>query len=73
MDHLLPWLPALTTTGMLALALWLGRTLIANRLNRSVEFEFNARLAELRRDLTASEERLKEALINQVDCDDLPE
>lgn len=53
------WFPALTTTGLLALALWLFRQLIATRLTRSVEHEFNGKIESLRSDLRTSEERLK--------------
>lgn len=62
MEHLLPWFPALTTTALLAFALWLGRNLISTRLTKSVEFEFNERLEALKADMRASEERLKAEL-----------
>ena len=60
--ELLPWLPALTSTGLLALALWLGRQVIATRLTKSVEHEFNERLEAVRTDMRAGEERLKAQL-----------
>ena len=56
---LVGWLPALTTTGLLAVALWLTRNLILTRLTNSVEHEFNAKLETLRTQLRESEERLK--------------
>lgn len=56
------WFPALTTTGLLALALWLFRQLIATRLTKSVEHEFDTKIESLRSDLRASEERLKAQL-----------
>lgn len=52
---MLSWLPSLTTTGLLAFALWLGRNLIATRLTASVEHEFNSKLESLRADLRAKE------------------
>lgn len=59
---LIPWLPALTTTGLLAGALWLGRQLISTRLTKSVEHEFNKKIESVRADMRASEERLKAQL-----------
>jgi hypothetical protein len=60
--EILPWLPAITTTGLFAAALWLGRQLISTRLTTSVEHEFNKKLELLRADMRASEERLKAEL-----------
>lgn len=59
MDHLTTWFPAITTTGLFSFALWLGRNLIATRLTKSVEYEFNARLESIKAEQRASEERLK--------------
>lgn len=59
---LMPWLPALTTTGLLAAALWLGRQLISTRLTKSVEHEFDTKIESVRADMRASEERLKAQL-----------
>lgn len=47
------WFPALTTTSLLAGALWLARNAIHTRLIKSVEHEFNAKLANLQADLNA--------------------
>lgn len=58
----LDWFPALTSTGLLAMALWLGRQIIATRLTRSVEHEFSRRLEVIRAELRATEERLKAQL-----------
>jgi hypothetical protein len=58
----LPWLPAITTTGLLAFALWLDRQVISTRLTKSIEYEFNTKLESLRADMRASEERLKAEL-----------
>lgn len=57
-----PWFPALTTTGLLATALWLGRELISNRLTKSVQHDFDRKLELIRADLRASEERFKAQL-----------
>lgn len=59
MDTLTPWLPALTTTGLLTFALWLGRNLIMTRLTKSVEHEFNKKIEDIKTEQRASEERLK--------------
>ena len=56
------WLPAITTTGVFAVALWLCKKLIATRLTKSVEHEFNEKLEKIRADLRASEELLKAEL-----------
>ncbi len=53
------WVPTIVTTGLLALALWLGRKLIATRLVKSVEHEFNARLEAVRAEFREKEELLK--------------
>lgn len=60
--NLLPWFPAVTSTALLALALWLGRQLIATRLAKGVEHEFNKRLEAVRAEMRAGEERLKAEL-----------
>lgn len=59
MDLVFPWLPAITTTGLFGIVLWLGRNLIATRLTKSVAYEFNARLEGIKAEQRASEERLK--------------
>jgi hypothetical protein len=55
----LDWLPSITTTTVLGLALWLGRKLIATRLTKSVEHEFNTKLESLRAELRKNEELFK--------------
>lgn len=47
---------------LLAAALWLGRNLIRARLTKSVEYEFNEKLEQVRTQLRESEERLKAEL-----------
>lgn len=60
--ELIDWLPATATTGLLSAALWLGRSLIASRLTKSVEFEFNSKLEALRAEQRKAEEELKAEL-----------
>ncbi len=70
--NIINWLPSLTTTGLLALALWLGRKLIATRLTKSVEHEFNEKIELIRAEFREKEEllkadlRAKEAEINTL-------
>lgn len=59
---LISWLPALTTTVLLGIALWLGRNLISTRLTKSVEHEFNIKLKDLDAKLKESEARLNAEL-----------
>jgi hypothetical protein len=53
------WIPAITTSGLLAMALWLARNLIITRLTSSVQHEFNTKLETIRAQLRESEERLR--------------
>ena len=53
------WLPSITTTALLASALWLARNLIATRLKKSVEHEFDTKLESVRAELRNKEESLK--------------
>jgi hypothetical protein len=55
---LLDWIPSLSTTMALALALWLARKLIATRLVMSVKHEFDSKLEMLRSQLRESEAAL---------------
>lgn len=50
------WIPAITTTSVLALALWLFRSVIVTRLAKSVQHEFDIKLESLRADIRKSEE-----------------
>lgn len=59
---LIPWFPALTTTGLLAVALWLGRELISTRLTNSVQHNFDKKIESIKAHLRASEERFKAQL-----------
>lgn len=60
--ELVPWFPAITTTGLLVAALWAGRELISIRLTRTVQHEFDKKIESVRADLRASEERFKAQL-----------
>jgi hypothetical protein len=60
--ELIPWFPALTTTGLLAAALWLGREMISTRLTKSVQHDFDKKIEAVKADLRASEERFKAQL-----------
>lgn len=62
MEQLMLWLPAITSTGLLAAALWLGRELISTRLTKSVQHEFDIKIEEVRAELRTSEERFKAQL-----------
>lgn len=53
------WLPAITTTGLFAFLLWLSRNLILTRLTRSVQHEFDIKLAELQAEHRKSDELFK--------------
>lgn len=56
------WFPAITTTGVLAFALWLGRNLIVTRLTNAVRHEHDVRLKEIEHDLRAADEHMKAEL-----------
>jgi hypothetical protein len=56
------WFPAITTTGILAAALWLSRNVIITRLKASVQHEFDTKLAGIQSDLRKSEEGLRAEL-----------
>ena len=56
------WFPALSSTGLFALAIWLGRNLILTRLQRSVGHELDVKLEGIRSNLRESEERLRSEL-----------
>jgi hypothetical protein len=56
------WFPAITTTGLFAAALWLGKEAISARLGRSIQHEFDKKIEDVRSELRGSEERLKSEL-----------
>ena len=51
------WIPAVTTTGLLGLALWLFRSLISERLKGSVRHEFDVKMEQLRSEMRIGEDR----------------
>lgn len=53
------WIPAVSTTSLLAFAVWLMRSIIATRLTKSVQHEFDSKLEVLRTQLRKSEESFK--------------
>jgi len=56
------WIPAVTTTALLALALWLFRNLIITRLTESVSYEYDKKIESLRTTLRQSEEAFRSEL-----------
>ncbi len=57
--NLYDWIPAVSTSSALGVALWLCRRLILTRLKASVEYEFNHKLEEIRAGHRKSEEQFK--------------
>lgn len=53
------WLAAFSTTALFAFVLWLSRNLILTRLTRSVQHEFDIKLAKLQGELWKSEKLFK--------------
>ena len=58
MSQLEIWFPALTSTGLFAGALWIGRELISTRLTNTVKHEFDKKLELLRSDLKFKDEQI---------------
>lgn len=56
------WIPAVSTTSLLVLALWLLRSVISTRLRASVNHEFQHKLESLKTELRNSEESFKSEL-----------
>ncbi|MBA3613039.1 MAG: hypothetical protein H0W49_09025 [Nitrospirales bacterium] len=56
------WIPAISTTSLLALVLWLGRNLIITRLTNSVRHEYDEKLETLKAKFKKSEELFKAEL-----------
>jgi hypothetical protein len=53
------WIPALSTTSLLALALWLFRNLISTILTNSVKHEYDIKIEQLKNELRQNEESFK--------------
>lgn len=56
------WIPALSTTALLALVLWLLRNLVITRLTNSVSHEYDKKIENLKTALRESEEAFKSEL-----------
>jgi len=56
---LIGWIPAISTTALLSLILWLLRSVISTRLRASVQHEFDQKLETMRATLRSSEEAFK--------------
>lgn len=59
MDQIANWVPAITTTSLFGLALWLARSLIITRLQNSVKNEFDSKLEVLRSELKTKETEIE--------------
>ncbi|MBX6421994.1 hypothetical protein [Thermosulfurimonas sp. F29] len=53
------WLPAISTTSLFALALWLFRSWISARLTKSIENEFNEKIENLKSELRTKESTIE--------------
>ena len=53
------WIPAIFSTSLLAVVLWLTRNLIITQLSRSVEHFYNKKIEIMRAELSNSEEFFK--------------
>lgn len=53
------WIPALSSTSLLALVLWLSRNLIITRLTNSVRHEYDKKIETLKTELRQNEEEFK--------------
>lgn len=65
------WIPAISTTSLLAIVLWLGRNLIITRLTNSVRHEYDQKIETLKASLKKSEESFKaelQAKASQIDA-----
>ena len=53
------WIPAISTTSLLAFVVWLMRSIIKTRLSKSVQHEFDTKLEVIRTQLRKNEESFK--------------
>lgn len=60
--NIVDWIPSISTTSVLAIAIWLGRRLIENRLKATVQHEFAHKLEEIKANLRENEEKFKASL-----------
>lgn len=56
------WIPAISTTSLLSLIIWLSRNLIITRLTNSVRHEYDKKIEDVRSDLRKNEEKIKSEL-----------
>lgn len=56
------WLPAISTTSLFSLIIWLSRNLIITRLTTSVRHEYDEKIEEIKSKLRKNEEELKAEL-----------
>lgn len=59
MPEISEWIPAFTTTSVLAILAWLSRSLIITRLTNSVKHEFDSKIENLKSDLNAKEAEIE--------------
>lgn len=59
---MMDWIPAISTTLLLAIVIWLGRNLIITRLKNAVAHEYEEKIEGLRTELRKSEEAFKAEL-----------
>lgn len=57
--NFLDWIPAISTTSLFGLAIWLMRSVISTRLTKSVQYEFDQKVEILRAELRKNEESFK--------------
>jgi hypothetical protein len=55
-EIIMEWLPAISTTSLFSLILWLSRNLIITRLTNSVRHEYDKKIEDIRSDLRKKEE-----------------
>ncbi len=59
------WVPAISSTVLLAVVLWLSRGLIATRLSAAVKHEYDSRIERLRASFRRSEETIRADLVSK--------
>ncbi|MDO6545495.1 hypothetical protein [Photobacterium sanguinicancri] len=58
-EFLMNWLPALSSSALLAFALWLSRNLLITRLTNAVRHEYDEKLTRLKAELTGKQDLFK--------------
>jgi hypothetical protein len=53
------WIPAISTTSVLGVTIWLGRDILIQRLRGSIQHEFNGKLEKLRADMRDKESQIE--------------